>query len=125
MEIKLVVKGNKEIRDFFIQSNGSLLEKENQFYINTIAGKVITVDGYCEEEDVFTCIEYPDYAIPLNFISHKYEKVTYKDQWHEKTNLEIAYLIKCSSENIRKTTNSAIKKIRKIIEKDFNEYFAY
>ncbi|MEV9477473.1 sigma factor-like helix-turn-helix DNA-binding protein [Aliarcobacter butzleri] len=123
MSVKLVIKNKDEIKKFFIENNSDLLEEVNQFYLK-IAGSVITIDGYCEEEESFICLEYPEYIIPLSFISHKYNKIiTYNDLWHEETNVEIANKLNCTAENVRKIANRAIKKIKKIIDTDYKEYF--
>ena len=73
----------------------------NKFYLS-ISGTIITVNGYSEEENVFTCLEYPDYVIPLSFISHKYQILINGCNNSINTFGEIAVAIGLSQEGVEK-----------------------
>ncbi len=122
--VKLVLKNKDKLSNIFIETNSSLDNDINKFYLS-IFGAVITVNGYSEEENVFTCIEYPDYVIPLLFISHKYKALTKDIDNSTNTFAEIAKSIGLSQEGVRKIFNRTVKKIRNIInnENNYKEYF--
>lgn len=121
---KLVLKSRKQIMEMILACNGDIYDVDNIFYLNK-SGETITVNGYCDEEKVFTCVEFPEYVFPLEFISHEIKK-TYNTQ-HETGFKEIAKIYECSSENIRKIYKKAIATLSKTINsrlcvEDLNDY---
>lgn len=120
--IKLVLKDKRSITSYFLSTNSDLQDDVNKFYIS-IAGKTITVNGFCEEDNVFICKEYPEYAIPMEFISHKYIEVGNQNNWTDRTYAEIAEVIGFTPEAARVVVNKTVEKIKKIVEKNgFKEY---
>lgn len=110
--VRAVLKPQKVIIDFFINNCGDINDADNKFYIS-IAGKQITLNGYCTETDSFTCLEYSDYEFPAVFISNIV--VNSINSEVEYNNKEIGNKFGCTAENIRKICNNAIAKIQKIV----------
>lgn len=122
--VKLVLKNRKDLVNIFIATDSDLENDTNKFYLS-ISGTIITVNGYSEEENVFTCLEYPDYVIPLSFISHKYQILINGCNNSINTFGEIAVANGLSQEGVRKIFNRTIKKIKNIMDTNSNykEYF--
>ena len=123
--ICLVLKNRESILDFVISTRSDISNDINSFYLS-IAGKVITINGYCEEENVFICNEYPEYVIPLEFISHKHKQIRSKDFSSEETFVDIAKYLGFTPQGTRALFNRAIEKVKKIINNDNQkkEYFS-
>lgn len=117
--MQFILKDRKSILNFFISTDSDINNDVNSFYLS-IAGKTITVNGFCEEENVFLCEEFPDYVIPIEFISRKYEYIS-----EYKTFIEIGNLLGFTPQGARSLFNRAIEKTKKIINKDNQkmEYF--
>lgn len=117
--LKLILKNRAQIIKILKELDSNLSDSTNLFYIEN-AGKVITIDAYCEEERIFTCYEFPDYAFPIEFISNVCtRKVSSKPGM---TNKEIGKFFNCTAENIRKTIIRAINKLNKIIVTQEREF---
>lgn len=117
--MQFVLKDRSSILNFFISTESDINNDVNKFYLS-IAGKIITVSGFCEEENVFICDEFPDYVIPVEFIFRKYNYVS-----EDRTFIEIGNYLGFTPQGARSLFNRAIEKTKKIINKDNQkkEYF--
>lgn len=113
MNYIVVLKNRIKMIELIIGNNGDINDEINKFYIN-LAGKKITINGYCVEEDVYTCVEHSEYVFPSSMISHLVTDCALS----EYTLKEIAMIEKCTSQNISKIYTRAIKKIKNIFMKE-------
>ena len=113
--IKLGLKSRRQLIEMILNCDGDILDEENSFYLSC-SSQSITVTGYCDEEKAFTCKEFPEYAFPIQFISHV-EKKSYKID-AETTFLDIASVYACTSENIRKIYKKAMKTLGDITARE-------
>lgn len=117
MKYQVVLINRKKMIDMIMDFDGDINDPINKFYIE-LAGKRITIKEYCSEEDVFTCVEFPEYIIPSKMISCLCTNKVSSDIEEEYTITEMATIFNCSKQNISKIYNRAIKKIKKFIIKE-------
>lgn len=119
------IKTKAELISFFASTNSDLNDTINREYL-AMASKKITLTGYCEEEDVFTCQEYSEFAIPSIFIGSRIKtEFTESDFENGGTFVEIAKVFGVTSEAVRATSKKALLKLENIIRENnqLKEFF--
>lgn len=123
--IKVRVKAKTDLIRFFTVRDSDLNDSVNKEYL-AMSSKKITLVGYCEEEDMFTCKEYPEFAIPAEFIGSRVDaELTEEDFGEGGTFVEIGRFFGVTSEAVRASFKKALVKIEKTIRsnKEYMETF--
>jgi len=120
MLVKVCLKPKSSIINFFKETNSDIKDKDNVFYISKGSSQ-ITINGYCEEERVFTCIEYPEHVFPVEFLSHEVNNRAIDEEFNFS---EIGSLQNMHKETARKYLIKALDKMYDLM-KDNSELKGY
>ena len=87
---------------------GYPINNDPKDFLNSLAGKEVTIKNTFDEDFIYTCAEEPDVAIYSVFIECSLE--------YEMTQLAISKLLGITRNTVRSTTEKAMNKIKEMIE---------